>query len=284
MNHTPESYHPLPLRLPAGLWQELQEHCRRSGESVHHVITSALAEHLDLEHHTLYQVSTSGALVQGVYQGCVRVGDIRRHGDLGLGTFDGLDGEGMMLDGVCWQARGDGSVRVAPDESLAPFWAATHFRADQRHRLTDVRDWADLMDRIDAFRPTANLFVAMRLHGRFTWIRARTACRSAPGTDLATATSHQVEFEWEELDGTLMGFWTPAYARTINVPGYHLHLLSDDHRHGGHVLDLRAAELDLELQLDTQLQLALPETESFLRADLTRDPAAVLSQGLGGKA
>ncbi|MFM8524787.1 MAG: acetolactate decarboxylase [Cyanobacteriota bacterium] len=84
MNHIPASYHALPLRLPAGIWQALQARCRRTGESVNHVITSALAESLDLDHHTLYQVSTSGALVQGVYQGCVRVGDIRRHGDLGV--------------------------------------------------------------------------------------------------------------------------------------------------------------------------------------------------------
>lgn len=284
MNHTPESYHALPLRLPAGIWQALQARCRRTGESVHHVITSALAESLDLDHHTLYQVSTSGALVQGVYQGCVRVGDIRRHGDLGLGTFDGLDGEGMMLDGVCWQARGDGTVRVAPDDCLAPFWAATHFQADQCHQLRDVRDWSDLMARLDGFRPSANLFLAIRLHGRFDWIRVRTACKSPPGMDLATATGHQVEFEWQELEGTLMGFWTPAYAHTINVPGYHLHLLSDDHRHGGHLLDLRATQLELELQCDTQLQLALPETEAFLRADLNADPAAVLNQGMGGSA
>jgi len=282
MNHTPDSFHSLHVRLPAGLWAALQAQCQSSGESANHVITTALAEALDLDHHTLYQVSTSGALVQGVYQGCVRVADIRRHGDLGLGTFDGLDGEGLMLDGVCWQARGDGSVRVAPDESLAPFWAATRFQADQSHGLRAVGSWSDLMARIDALRPSANLFMAIRIRGRFDWIRVRTACKSPPGTDLATATSHQVEFEWEQLDGTLMGFWTPPYARTINVPGYHLHLLSDDHRHGGHVLNLRAERLELELQLDTQLQLALPETESFLKADLNGDPAAVLSQGLGG--
>ncbi|MFM8524255.1 MAG: acetolactate decarboxylase [Cyanobacteriota bacterium] len=188
----------------------------------------------------------------------------------------------MMLDGVCWQARGDGMVRVAPDDCLAPFWAATRFQADQRHQLRDVRDWADLMARLDGFRSSANLFLAIRLHGRFDWIRARTACKSPPGMDLATATAQQVEFEWQDLEATMMGFWTPAYARTINVPGYHLHLLSDDHRHGGHELDLRATQLELELQCDTQLQLALPETEAFLRADLNGDPTAVLDQGLGG--
>ena len=49
----------------------------------------------------------------------MKVADIRRHGDFGLGTFDSLDGEGIMLDGRCWQARGDGSVIEAPDDAEA---------------------------------------------------------------------------------------------------------------------------------------------------------------------
>lgn len=79
-------------------------------------------------------MSTSGALVQGVYQGCVRVADLLRHGDFGLGTFEGLNGEGILLEGQCWQALSDGRVQQAPADALAPFWVATTFRADQRHR------------------------------------------------------------------------------------------------------------------------------------------------------
>ena len=151
----------------------------------------ALAEALAIEHHTLYQVSTSGALVKGLYQGCVSVADIRRHGDFGLGTFDGLDGEAILLDGVCWQARGDGSVQVAPDAALAPFFVATHFAADTEASFAAVSSFADLRQRLDGLRPSANLFVAIRLHGLFERIKVRTACKSAPGTDLVTATSHQ---------------------------------------------------------------------------------------------
>ena len=101
---SPDSSHHLDVHCGGGLWAALQERCRRTGESVSHVVRQALAEALDLEHHTIYQVSTSGALVQGVYQGCVRVAELLQHGDFGLGTFDGLDGEGILLDGRCWQA------------------------------------------------------------------------------------------------------------------------------------------------------------------------------------
>ena len=275
--------HHLHVRLPQGLWEALREHCARTGDSHDHVIVAALAEALDVEHHTIYQVSTSGALVEGVYQGCVRVGDIRRHGDFGLGTFDALDGEGILLDGICWQARGDGSVRVAPDNALAPFWVTTHFKADSVHALNDVTDWDDLKKRIDALRPSANMFAAIRIHGVFDTLRYRVACKSAAGTDLVSATAHQAEFSFENIEGVLVGFWTPAYARTINVPGYHLHFMSAARTHAGHLLDLSARALRVELHLESNLHLALPETPAFFAADLSNDPSAALAKAEGGK-
>ena len=53
----------------------------------------------DVVQHTLYQVSTATALVEGIYQGAVRVATLREHGDLGLGTFENLDGEMVIVDG-----------------------------------------------------------------------------------------------------------------------------------------------------------------------------------------
>jgi len=277
MTSHPDLGHTLPLHLGEGLWQELLAESQRRGESPAHLARRLLSEALDLEHHTVYQVSTSGALVQGVYQGCVRVGDLLRHGDFGLGTFAGLDGEGILLDGTCWQARSDGSVREAPADAEAPFWVTTHFRADRQDTFADVQSWEDLTSRLDRLRDNNNLFVGLRLEGQFERIHYRVACRAEAGTDLVSATSHQAEFQLENVRGTLVGFWTPSYARTINVPGYHLHLLSDDHQHGGHVLDLHCRELKVALHREDELHLALPETPDFLKADLSGDPAAALA-------
>lgn len=274
----PASSHRVDLRLGGGIWEALQERCQRTGESADHVITSALAEALDLDHHTIYQVSTSGALVKGVYGGCVRVGELLEHGDFGLGTFDGLDGEGILLDGRCWQARADGSVLPAPADALAPFWVVTRFQSDRTTNVVAVASWADLISRLDDLRSNANLFVALRIRGVFDHIRYRVACKTQPGVDLVQATASQATFELEKVSGTLVGFWTPDYARTINVPGYHLHLLSDDHQHAGHVLELTAETLEVALHQESHLQLVLPETPAFLKADLSGDPAAALAQ------
>jgi len=272
------SGHHLNVSVGDGLWDALHALAERTGDSVSHLVRRSLAETLDLDHHTIYQVSTSGALVQGVYQGCVRVADIKRHGDFGLGTFDGLDGEGIMLDGTCWQARSDGSVHVAPDTALAPFWATTFFAADTTTTLPSVSSWDDLTAQLDGLRRSDNLFCAIRITGTFERIHYRVACKSAHGTDLVTATSHQAEFTQSCLSASLVGFWTPSYARTINVPGYHLHLLSDDHNHGGHILDVQAKDLTVQVHMDNHVHLDLPETPAFLEADLQGDPSEALAR------
>lgn len=82
----------------------------------------------------------------------------------------------------------------------------------------------------------------------------------------------------------LVGFWTPKPAPTINVPGYHLHRLSDARRDAGQVLELQSGALSLELHRESPLQLVLPETLECLRADLNGDPVAALARAEGKRA
>lgn len=277
---TPNS-RPLACRIPAGVEHALLQRMARTGESLDQVVTDCLVESLDVEQHSIFQVSTSGALVQGVYQAATTVGDVRRHGDFGLGTFVDLDGEGIMLDGTCYRAGSDGSVAIVPDSTAAPFWVTTHFSEDVQVDLEEVRDWADLCKQLASMLTSANLLAAIRIEGLFDFIHVRVACKAAAGASLVDATSHQAEFQWAHLGGTLVGFFTPTYARTINVPGYHLHLLSDDRLHGGHVLELRARHLRVSLHMTNDLHVVLPENAAFLHADLNADPAAALARAEG---
>ena len=136
----------------------------------------------------------------------------------------------------------------------------------------------DLKSEVDALRPSDNIFIGMRVSGCFDVLKMRAACKAKPGEDLAAATQHQSEFDASEIEGTLVGFWTPEYAAAINVPGFHVHFISADRSLGGHVLDLQGRDLELCLHLETEFQLAIPETEEFLKADLKGDPTAVLKQ------
>ena len=275
--------HLIEANLSSSLYDAVQTHCSETGETLDHVIQSALAKLLGVEHHTLYQVSTISALVQGVYQGCVTVGTVKTHGNFGLGTYDDLDGEGLMLDGQVYQALGDGSVKIPADNTPTPFWVTTDFVADRASTLTSVSSWVDLCEQIDKCRNSENLFAAIRIDGVFDEIHYRVACKSVPGTDLVTATSHQAEFTFKSLEGTLLGYWSPTYAKTLNVPGYHIHLLSKDLQHGGHVLGIKGSNLRLQIMDANNLTVALPETPEFLKANLTGDPSAALGKAEGAR-
>ena len=74
--------------IPLGLWSLMRKRSQEANEPVSQIVSSALADYFGVAHHTVYQVSTSTALVESIYQGAVRVGILRKHGDLGLGTFE----------------------------------------------------------------------------------------------------------------------------------------------------------------------------------------------------
>jgi acetolactate decarboxylase len=273
----------LRVRVSNSLWSALQKQKEQSNESIDHIVQRALAEELDVKHNTLFEVSTSSALVQGVYDGCMTVKEIQQHGNFGLGTFDALDGEGIMYDGVVWHAKGDGSVEVAKADETAPFWVATHFKPEQSIQLKKVTSWGDLCQQIDNYRQTDNIFVAICVKGVFSKIKYRVACHSEHGVGLASATDSQAVFEKQNCQGALIGFWSPLYAKSFNIPGYHLHLLSDDHKSAGHVFELEGVNLNVELNNETHLKIALPETEHFLNADLSIDPLEALRKAEGSK-
>lgn len=273
----------LETTVSQGLWRALLEYAERTREPLAHVVSKALAEYLRVAHHTLYQVSTSTALVEGIYQGAVRIGTLREHGDLGLGTFENLDGEMVVVDGGFFQVRGDGSVRECEDDALSPFAVVTHFEPESETRLGECPDLGHLTSRFDALRNSDNLFFALRVDGHFEYVHARAVCRTEEGVPLVQAAAVQPEFEFRDVAGTLVGFWTPEYARALNAPGYHLHFLSSDRRKGGHLLQCRGRELRLQMQREGDYRVALPETEDFLKADLRRDPAADLAKAEGEK-
>jgi len=233
--------------------------------------------------HTLYQVSTATALVEGIYLGAVQIAALREHGDLGLGTFESLDGEMVVVDGHFYQVRSDGSVREVQDNVLSPFAAVTAFSPDQSITLENCPDLSYLTSQFDALRQSDNFFYALRVDGTFDYIHARAMRRTKEGIPLVQAAAVQPEFEFHNISGTLVGFWTPEYAKSLNVPGYHLHFVSADRTQGGHVLQCRGKNLRLQIQREGDYHIVLPETEDFLKANLRRDPTAALARAEGEK-
>jgi acetolactate decarboxylase len=225
---------------------------------------------------TLYQISTSTALVEGVYSGSIPSSVLLDHGDFGLGTFENLEGEMVILDGQIYQVAD--TVRHRKDDFLVPFASVTEFRANTPFEIGKVGRLKDAELACDRQRISDNLFYGIRLDGLFETIQARAVHAVPQNTRLVDAAKTQREFHFENIEGTLVGFWSPRYASSFSVPGYHFHFISKDRTKCGHVLDCRASKLEARIQVLSEYDIRLPESGPFLTINLTKDPTRDLAK------
>lgn len=230
----------------------------------------------------LYQTSLMSALVDGVYEGATTYGELHRHGDFGLGTFNDLNGEMVGFDGAFYQLLSDGTARLVTDDQRTPFAVVTFFKAAQTLPLHALDKAATLAALIAASE--GNLFTAIRIDGRFKRVATRTVREQhEPFPPLQDAAKGQKEEVRTDVEGTLAGFRTPAYAGTLGVPGFHLHFLTTDRSSGGHVLDFEIDNAAAQLCPLHGFHVELPQTDAFLKAGLNSpDIAARIAAAEGG--
>jgi acetolactate decarboxylase len=215
----------------------------------------------------LYQTSLMSALIAGLYEGETTYGEIRKHGDFGLGTFNDLDGEMVGFDGTFYQLRSDGSARPVKADQKTPFAVVTFFHPEQELDVGQPMTKSDLLAMIEK-ATDANLFSAVRVDGIFDEVRTRTVKRqSRPFPPLTEAAKHQAEKVFTNVEGTLAGFRSPIYAQGIGVAGFHLHFLRQDKQAGGHALDYRFRAGKAHICTVHDLRVELPTSAEFLKTN-----------------
>lgn len=228
---------------------------------------------------TLVQVSTIDALLSGLYDGTMTIGALRQFGDFGIGTFDRLNGEMVVLDGRVYRVRSDGQVDVVPDTETTPFAAVTFFESGLHREVAAGMDFLAFQQWLDSVLPSPNLFYAVRLEGRFRFMKTRSVPpQSKPYPALAEVAKHQPVFEFEDVDGVIVGYRSPAFVKGIGVPGYHLHFLTRDRKAGGHILGFTVQQATVDIDQTSELLLRLPGSTAFSGADLGQDRSADLKQ------
>jgi len=211
---------------------------------------------------TLYQVSTLDSLSDGNYDGFVSIADLKEKGDIGLGTFDTLDGEMVVLDGEVYKIKSSGEVEEVNDEDTTPFAAVTTFDKDMTSEITDVNSLADLQAQLDKFITNKDLFYVFRIDGEFEYVKTRSVPQQEkPYPVLSEVTKNQAEFEYENIKGSIVAIWCPEYIGGMNVAGYHFHFLSDDRQMGGHLLDIYIAKATAYADVTDGFSMELSDTE-----------------------
>lgn len=229
--------------------------------------------------HEVFQSSTINALLEGVYDGEMTFRQLREHGDFGLGTFNALDGEMIAFDGEFYQIKSDGVAYPVQDAQQTPFAIVQFFEPEVHQVLDHEMDFEQLRDYLQRVIPTMNFFYTIRIDGFFKYMKTRSVPRQTkPYPPLVEVTKTQPVFEFFDTSGTLAGFRFPDYAQGMNVPGYHLHFLTEHRKAGGHVLDLLLQRGKLSIEHTSNFHMELPSEGMFLNADLSKDQRETLRQ------
>jgi acetolactate decarboxylase len=216
----------------------------------------------------LTQVSTLDALLQGLYNGSYTVAQLKRYGDFGLGTYEGLDGEMIVVDGRFYHMRANGLLSQAADDEVAPFAVLTRFQPETQFTVRNI-SLADLSTLIDTLLPSKNYFYAIRIHGTFTALTTRAIpLQFLPYPPLSQLIPIQSVFSYPNSTGTMVDIRSPAFVSGINQVAHHFHYVSDDLKGGGHVLTFTAGEVTISIQTLRAFQVLLPGDELFQKATL----------------
>lgn len=208
--------------------------------------------------HVAFQTSTINALMTGAFEGDMSIGQLLRHGDLGIGTIDRLDGEMVIVDGEAFVIDSEGIVRAVPDETRTPFAVVCRFSPSVDALLDGPLPFEALVEHLDSTSENRS-FSAFRVDGDFSDLRLRSVPgQSPPFPSLVEVTRQQTEWALTSATGALVGFRFPDRIAGVEVPGYHMHFLSDDRTQGGHVLEVTVERARVRIDGGDDLHVELP--------------------------
>lgn len=243
-----------------------------TSDAAGNVIETDAPEH---NHDTICQISLLQGLLQGDYVGSISIGDLKTYGDIGIGTFDGLDGELVMLDGVVYQAKGDGSVEIPDDSMTIPFSNVTFFEPDEQIEVTGIDSFQTLTDILNdkVQQLGQNRFYMVRIDAEFSIINVRSEYgQDEPYEPLVDVLEHdQTFFDYENVPGTVVALYCPVYMSELNNAGWHMHFISSDRTMGGHVLDMSFDQGTISIDYTDNFEMLLPQSDYFTSTDFSID-------------
>ena len=218
----------------------------------------------------LTQIGTLNSLMMGEYHATETVGELLKEGDIGIGTYEGLDGEAIILNGVAYDSRADGKTYVMDKNEKLPFATVTKFNDNVCENKITFNDIEELKAKLEETIPSKNFFYMIKMEGLFN-VRIRSCYKQdEPYQPLYKVACDQREYDFEQ-EGYVICVYCPNYVQGMNLPGWHIHFLSKDFRHGGHILKLQGNNIRYKINDIDEWNVILPHTKGFESWDLTED-------------
>lgn len=227
----------------------------------------------------IYQYSVIPALMSGLSSGTssISISDLLRHGSFGIGTFENMDGEMVVIDGIAYQLKADGSIKAVSGDTKVPFAMVTRFKASQSHSAS-FRSKEDIEKAISEALPNArNTFALVKVTGTFKKMKVRAIpAQEYPGQLLSELAKKQSVHEYENVKGSIVGLRSPAWSSGVSVVGLHAHFIDDERTIGGHILEMSTdGDVEIGFAACTKVNIHLPESEEFGSRDLDLDQEGV---------
>ncbi len=229
---------------------------------------------------TFFQAGVIPAMLQGVYEGDINYETLAQHGDIGLGTFNAVDGEMIALDGQFYRVNEKGVAEIADPTLCTPFAVVSKSKPSLTFTVENISTLADLSDKIDAYLPTQNIFYIMRVDGEFEWLKLRSECAEpCSGRPLAdTLPKLQTIYELTDVHGSLVVTRCPNYSAGFTIAGFHYHFIDQLRNTGGHVFDLKLKKAKVMVTFLRRFSVVLFNTKKFDEADLHVDVQSALKK------
>ena len=233
----------------------------------------------------LFSAGYAAAFIGGLYDAWYPYKELHKHGNFGLGAPAMLDGELMMLNGKLYKTQATGKTSGIDEAGETPYAVVCFFHADKTYKPERRLDKAGLFKYLDSVLTNQNGIYAIHLSGKFSYVKTRAfpPVEGKPYLPLAQMLDRQHFFEFRNISGDLIGFKLPTFMEGPHISGYHFHFLSADKTSGGHIIDLTADDVTIEVETLTSYTMQLPQTDDFKKFDFKKDRKEEIKSVENGK-
>jgi len=240
-----------------------------------------LREYTDDLSEVLFQTSAIDREFEQLYESDVKLKEIKKHGDFGIGTFNGLHGELIALDNVFYQIREDGKAYIVKDSQKTPFAVVTYFGTDKIISLRTLLEFGQLKEYISERLPSVDICYGFKIRGVFHYIKARSVAKQEPPyTHIKKIIAKQNIFEFHDVKGILVGFKLPSFLNGGKTPGYHFHFITEDLTRGGHVIEMSLKDILIEVDYTCQAYVNYPNLYNLFVTDLSKGDSLEMEENI----
>ncbi|HCD3188803.1 TPA: acetolactate decarboxylase [Klebsiella oxytoca] len=208
------------------------------------------------------QFSTIGALMAGHFHGECDVRQLTKPDAFGIGCSADLNGELTIYQGTFWEATAGEAIHPLHAHQV-PFIQLTDFSPSNRFTVEAIDQdcTAQLLAKKVALD---NIFLAVCIEARFDQLVLRRPQRATGGKrKINEVAEGQQKYTLADVEGRLVGFWTPELFGRISVPGFHFHFLDKLTQQSGHVLSYAAKNATISYEEKSTIEITNPHSQQY---------------------